>query len=139
MVWCSHMWWQKELCMVLVQITPKSNCMNVVVCINPFQTILNLEEYLLTCFIVCVKSFGCGLHVLVQPHVVAESTLYCFSASNPKNRQYECCGLHQPFTNNLKPCRAYGYMIFKLFEKFWLCSSWFSAATCGGRKHFACF
>jgi hypothetical protein len=38
MVWCSHMWWQKALCMVLVQISPKSNGMNVVGCIKPSQT-----------------------------------------------------------------------------------------------------
>jgi hypothetical protein len=37
MVWCCHMWWQEALCMVLVQITQKSNSMNVVVCINPTQ------------------------------------------------------------------------------------------------------
>jgi hypothetical protein len=84
MVWCSHMWWQEALCMVLVQITPKSDNVNVVVCIKPFQTSLNLAEHTYTCFLVCVQSFGCGLHVLVQPHVVAESTLYGFSANNPK-------------------------------------------------------
>jgi hypothetical protein len=33
------MWWQEALCMALVQITPKSNSMNVVVCINPLQII----------------------------------------------------------------------------------------------------
>jgi hypothetical protein len=38
MVWCSHMWWQEALCMVLKQITPKSNSMNVVGCIKPSQT-----------------------------------------------------------------------------------------------------
>jgi hypothetical protein len=32
----------------------------------------------------CVQSFGFGLHGLVQPHVVAGSTLYGFSANNPK-------------------------------------------------------
>jgi hypothetical protein len=38
-----------------------------------------------TCgFLVCVKSFGWGLHGLVQPHVGAESNLYGFSAFNPK-------------------------------------------------------
>jgi hypothetical protein len=39
MVWCSHMWWQEALCIVLVQITSKSNSLNVVVCINHFQII----------------------------------------------------------------------------------------------------
>jgi hypothetical protein len=38
MFWCCHMWWQEALSMVLVQITPKSNSMNVVVCSNPTQT-----------------------------------------------------------------------------------------------------
>jgi hypothetical protein len=70
--------------MVLVQITPNNNSMNVVVCIKPFQTRLKLAGNIYKCFLVCVKSFGCGLHGLVQPHVGAESNLYGFSANNPK-------------------------------------------------------
>jgi hypothetical protein len=38
LVWCCHMWWQEALSMVLVQISKKSNSMNVVVCSNPTQT-----------------------------------------------------------------------------------------------------
>jgi hypothetical protein len=87
----------------------------------------------------CVHSFGCGLHGLVQPHVVAGSTLNSLSANNPKKLQYECCGLHQTFPNKLKAFKAYSNMIFKVFPNFWLCSSWFGAATCGGRKHFVWF
>jgi hypothetical protein len=69
--------------MVLVQTNPKSNSMNVVVCIEPFQTIRNLSEHIVTGCLVCVHSFSCGLHGLVQPHEVAGSTLYGFSANNP--------------------------------------------------------
>jgi hypothetical protein len=79
------MWWQEAHCMVLVQITPKNNSMNVVVCIKPTQTSLNLAGNIFICCLVCVKSFGCGLHNLVHPHVVTESTLYGLSANNPKN------------------------------------------------------
>jgi hypothetical protein len=78
------MWWQEALCTVLVQITQKSNSMNVVVCIIPSQTSSNLEVNIFTDSLECVQSFGFGLHGLVQPHVVAGSTLYGFSANNPK-------------------------------------------------------
>jgi hypothetical protein len=33
----------------------------------------------------CVKSFVCGLHGLVQPHVVAGSTLYGFVQITPES------------------------------------------------------
>jgi hypothetical protein len=38
MFWFSHIWWQEALSMVLVQITPKCDSMDVVGCINPLQT-----------------------------------------------------------------------------------------------------
>jgi hypothetical protein len=82
--WFRHRCWQEALCMVLVQITPKSNSMNVLVCSNPTQTRLNFEGHIDTCYLLFVQSFVCGLHGLVQPHVVAGSTLYGFSANNPK-------------------------------------------------------
>jgi hypothetical protein len=139
MVWCSHMWWQEALCMILVQITPKNNSMNVAVCRNPTQTSRNLAGHIVTCCLVCVTCFGCGLHGLVLPHMVAGSTLYGFSANNPKKQQYECYGLHQTFPNKLKSFRAHSCIFLSVCTMVWMWNSWFGAATCGGRKHVVWF
>jgi hypothetical protein len=68
----------------LAQTTPKSNSMDVVVCINPSQTSLNLAGHIIKWCLVCFKRFGYGLHGLGHPHVVAGNTLYGFSANYPK-------------------------------------------------------